>query len=142
MPNIKYHFAFSTFIILFTFSTLTSFSQTKTKQQRDSASFARLIIATKEFKQEKHKMDSVYKATGKVAIAAFEIQMDEPADKDDKSAKPTQPDPEDNFLTATIIEQQGAANVVVYELKYDRKKHQIISVHPFSDGLDISVDSE
>lgn len=88
-------------------------------------------------------MDSVYKATGKVAIAAFDIQMDdEPVDKDDDSQQPKEKTKEDNFMTANIIEQQGVANVVMYEVKYDRKKHQIVSVHPVSDGLDISIDSE
>ena len=136
--------------LLTALTALTANAQAK-KQQRDSATFARLILATKEFKQEKHKMDSVFKATNRMAVAAFEIQMDEmpdKADKEDKEDKPTKPatpgqaDPEDNFMTATIVEQQGAANVIMYELKYDRKKHQIVSVHPTSDGLDLSVDSD
>jgi len=140
MPNKMILFLFCALI-----ASLSSFSQAKTKLQRDSISFAHLIVNTKEFKLEKHKMDSVFKASGKVAIAAFEIQMDEPdekADKTEKDEKPAPKDPEDNFMTATIIEQQGVANVIMYELRYDRKKHQIVNVHAQSDGLDISVDSE
>lgn len=145
------------FIFFTLFTALTSFSQAKTKAQRDSVTFARLLLATKEFKQEKHKMDSVFKATGRVAIAAIDIQMDEPDDKvaktsrkdkddnddkEDKPAKSPKDDAEDIFMMGNIIEQQGTANVIMYEAKYDRKKHQIVFVRPVSDGLDISIDSE
>lgn len=123
------------FSLLILFVTAPSFAQGhRNKAATDSAAFAHLLIATKEFKQEKEKMDALFKSTGKVAIAAIEIDM---PDEDDA---PDPKDPERNIITGYIKEEQGAANVMTYEAKYDKVKRRIVSVTPYNDGVDISVD--
>lgn len=115
----------------------------KNKARKDSAEFARQIMATREFKMEKQKMDSVFKANGSVAIAASEVVMDDvDVDDDGTFMKDTNEakDPERNQLTGYIKEQLGKVNVIVYELKYDRVKRRIVSVNKYNDGVDVSVD--
>jgi len=119
---------------LFAFAISTSYTYAQKAKpadiQSDSSIFVKQIVTLKEYKAEKRKMDSLFKATGEVARASYEIDNNVSEDGNDEQK---------NIITGYIKEERGAVNVIAYEVKFDCKKKKIISVNNELDGVDVST---